>query len=50
MRRTGQAVTKSEILSHAWDFAYDGDPNIVEVDVSSLRKKIDAPFGVLGTK
>jgi two-component system OmpR family response regulator len=27
-----------------WDEAYDGDPNIVEVYVGYLRKKIDAPF------
>ena len=46
MRRAGQAVTKNDILGHAWDFAYDGDPNIVEVYVSSLRKKIDTPFGL----
>jgi len=45
MRRTGQAVSKSEILAHAWDFAYDGDPNIVEVYISGIRKKIDARFG-----
>ena len=45
MRRAGQISTKQEILSHAWDFAYDGDPNIVEVYVSSLRRKIDTPFG-----
>ena len=45
MRRTGNAVTKAEILAHAWDFAYDGDPNIVEVYISGIRRKIDAPFG-----
>ncbi|MGJ5830616.1 response regulator transcription factor [Streptomyces ossamyceticus] len=45
-RRAGQAVAKAELLSHAWDFAFDGDPNIVEVYVSALRRKIDAPFGV----
>lgn len=45
MRRIGQVVTKADILGHAWDFAYDGDPNIVEVYVSSIRKKIDAAFG-----
>ncbi|GAA3379722.1 hypothetical protein GCM10020367_64440 [Streptomyces sannanensis] len=28
-----------------WDFAYEGDPNIVEVYISALRRKIDAPFG-----
>ena len=46
MRRRGEAVTKSEILAQGWDFAYDGDPNIVEVYISSLRRKIDTPFGV----
>ena len=45
MRRTGQVVTKADILGHAWDFAYDGDPNIVEVYISGIRKKIDAAFG-----
>lgn len=45
MRRQGEAVTKAEILAHGWDFAYDGDPNIVEAYVSNLRRKIDAPFG-----
>ncbi|AEW98834.1 response regulator transcription factor [Streptantibioticus cattleyicolor] len=41
----GQVVSKAEILDHVWDFAYDGDPNIVEVYISALRRKIDAPFG-----
>ncbi|MEV5873315.1 response regulator transcription factor [Streptomyces sp. NPDC052101] len=41
----GQVVSKTDILDHVWDFAYDGDPNIVEVYVSALRRKIDVPFG-----
>ena len=45
MRRAGEVVSKSEILEHVWDFAFDGDMNIVEVYVGYLRKKIDAPFG-----
>ncbi|MFM9589323.1 winged helix-turn-helix domain-containing protein [Streptomyces scabiei] len=45
-RRAGQAVTKTELLQHAWDFAFEGDPNIVEVHISALRRKIDAPFAV----
>lgn len=45
MRRVGRVVTKSEILAHAWDFSYDGDPNIVEVFLSSLRRKIDTASG-----
>ena len=41
----GQVVSKADILAHVWDFAYDGDPNIVEVYVSTLRRKLDVPFG-----
>ncbi|MCZ0983551.1 response regulator transcription factor [Streptomyces diastatochromogenes] len=40
----GRVVSKGEILDHVWDMAFDGDPNIVEVYVSALRRKIDAPF------
>jgi DNA-binding response OmpR family regulator len=41
----GEVISKSELLSQAWDFAYDGDSNIVEVYISALRRKIDKPFG-----
>ncbi|MFI6485370.1 response regulator transcription factor [Nonomuraea sp. NPDC050663] len=44
-RRAGEVVSKSELLAQAWDFSYDGDPNIVEVYISALRRKIDQPFG-----
>ncbi|WP_299529112.1 response regulator transcription factor [uncultured Streptomyces sp.] len=40
--RAGEVVSKAEILEHVWDFAYDGDPNIVEVYVSTLRRKLGA--------
>ncbi|MEU6824373.1 response regulator transcription factor [Streptomyces atriruber] len=40
--RTGEVVSKGEILDHVWDFAYEGDPNIVEVYVSTLRRKLGA--------
>jgi two-component system, OmpR family, response regulator len=45
MRRAGEAVPKTTILEHVWDFAFEGDPNIVEVYVRHLRKKIDEPYG-----
>lgn len=45
MRRPGEALSKAEILSHVWDYAFEGDPNIVEVYIRHLRKKIDEPFG-----
>ncbi|GGU44578.1 response regulator transcription factor [Streptomyces lavendofoliae] len=38
--RAGEVVSKSEVLEHVWDFAYEGDPNIVEVYVSALRRKL----------
>lgn len=44
MSRAGEVVTKQEILEHVWDFAFDGDPNIVEVYIAQLRRKIDRPF------
>ena len=46
MRRSGEVVTKSDILEHVWDFGFNGDPNVVEVHVSALRRKIDKPFGL----
>ncbi|MFK0232235.1 response regulator transcription factor [Streptomyces vinaceus] len=45
MERPGLAVAKQDILDQVWDVPHAVDPNIVEVYVSSLRKKIDAPFG-----
>ena len=44
-RRSGEVVSKAELLDHAWDFAYDGDPSVIEVHVSNIRRKIDKPFG-----
>ncbi|MFI7029912.1 response regulator transcription factor [Microbispora rosea] len=44
MRRPGEVVSKPEILEHVWD-TYDTDPNVVEVYVGYLRRKIDTPFG-----
>ncbi|MCZ2827195.1 MULTISPECIES: response regulator transcription factor [unclassified Modestobacter] len=45
MRRAGDAVSKSELLTEVWDEAFAGDPNIVEVYIGYLRRKIDVPFG-----
>jgi DNA-binding response OmpR family regulator len=45
--RAGEVVSKSGILEHVWDFAYEGDPNIVEVYISTLRRKLRA--GLIGT-
>ncbi len=45
LRRRDEVVAKQDILEHVWDAHYDGDPNVVEVYVGYLRRKIDTPFG-----
>jgi DNA-binding response OmpR family regulator len=45
MRHANSVVSKTELLEHVWDENFDGDPNIVEVYVGYLRRKIDDPFG-----
>ncbi|HEX7133945.1 MAG TPA: response regulator transcription factor [Iamia sp.] len=45
VRHAGQVVSKREVLDHVWDDDFEGDPNIVEVYVRYLRKKVDIPFG-----
>ncbi len=42
MRRSGEVVSKGEIVNHVWDFAYEGGDNLVEVHVSALRRKLGA--------
>ena len=44
-RRPGQVASKDDILAGVWEFDFDGDPNIVEVYVGRLRRKVDDPFG-----
>ena len=45
LARRGEAISKDELMSRVWGPDFNGDPNIVEVYISYLRKKIDAPFG-----
>jgi two-component system OmpR family response regulator len=45
MRRPDDVVTRKALIEHVWDFAFDGDPQIVNVYIRSLRDKIDRPFG-----
>jgi DNA-binding response OmpR family regulator len=44
MRKTGEVLSKQDVLDAVWDFTFDGDPNIVEVYVARLRRKVDDPF------
>jgi DNA-binding response OmpR family regulator len=45
MRRAGDVIPKLQVLEGVWDYEFDGDPNIVEVYIRHLRRKIDEPFG-----
>jgi len=41
LSNTGVSIAKSEILETVWGSGFDGDPNIVEVYIGYLRRKID---------
>ena len=45
MRRDGNVASKAEILDHVWGMDFGGDPNVVEVYIGYLRRKLDQPFG-----
>ena len=45
LRHPDRVLSRSNILEHVWDFAYDGTSNVVDVYVRYLREKIDRPFG-----
>ena len=45
MRHPDEVLSRSRILEHVWDFAYDGGSNVVDVYVRYLREKVDRPFG-----
>jgi DNA-binding response OmpR family regulator len=45
VRRAGQVLAKDEIIGGVWDMDFDGDPNIVEVYIRRLRRKLDEPYG-----
>jgi DNA-binding response OmpR family regulator len=45
VRRAGQVLAKDEILAGVWDLDFEGDPNIVEVYIGRLRRKLAAASG-----
>jgi two-component system, OmpR family, response regulator len=45
MRRPDEVITRTDVLAHIWDYAYDGLSNVVDQYVSYLRRKMDKPFG-----
>ncbi len=45
MRHPGEVLSRSRILEHVWDFAFDPASNVVDQYVGYLRRKIDKPYG-----
>ncbi len=44
MRHTGQVVTRTMLLEQVWDFRFDPQTNVIDVQISRLRGKIDRDF------
>jgi two-component system, OmpR family, response regulator len=45
MRRSPAVVAKAELLNTVWGPDFESDPNIIEVYIGYLRRKLDQPFG-----
>jgi len=45
MRNAGIVLSRRQLIEHAWDFAYEGDSNVLDVYIRYLREKVDRPFG-----
>lgn len=39
-RRADEVLTRAQILDQVWDWAFDGDPRIIDVYVRSLRRAL----------
>lgn len=44
MRHAGQVVTRTMLLENVWDFHFDPQTNVIDVQISRLRTKIDRDF------
>ena len=44
MKHAGQAVTRTMLLEHVWDYHFDPQTNVIDVHISRLRAKIDKGF------
>ena len=44
MRNAGQIVTRAMLLENVWEYDFDPETNVIDVQVSKLRNKIDAGF------
>ncbi|MDP6182325.1 MAG: response regulator transcription factor [Gammaproteobacteria bacterium] len=45
-RHSGQVVTRAMLLEAVWDLRFDPQTNVVDVQISRLRNKLDADFPI----
>ncbi len=43
MRRKNRVVTRTMLLEGLWDYHFDPQTNVIDVHISKLRRKVDAP-------
>src|SRR6266849_5182819 len=44
VRHQGQVVTRTMLLEAVWDYYFDPQTNVIDVQISRLRRKIDKDF------
>jgi two-component system OmpR family response regulator len=44
VRHQGQVVTRTMLLEAVWDYYFDPQTNVIDVQISRLRRKIDRDF------
>jgi len=44
VRHRGQVVTRTMLLESVWDYYFDPQTNVIDVQISRLRRKIDRDF------
>lgn len=44
LNNAGQIVTRSMLLEAVWGYSFDPQTNVIDVQISRLRNKIDKPF------
>jgi two-component system OmpR family response regulator len=45
MRHEGQIVTRAMLLESVWEYHFDPQTNVIDVQISRLRGKVDKDFG-----
>jgi DNA-binding response OmpR family regulator len=43
MRHSGQVVSRRMLFEQVWNYHFDPGPNLIQVHVARLRRKLDLP-------